>query len=302
MSFFDRFRKKTSQAPASDYDRLSALGDSPAGWDALSNETLKQLVIVKCVEYGVTQDVSRIPRLFALYGYAKTRLDTSQRMELLTQFAAMTEERMGQGHMGLMMFLAVDDDASICSTAAMSLAVLFDSHDGDELAGPTFVVRTLLSREKDPRTQGRALGGILLLGDKRLLPLLEDAWSRLSDDSRLELTRAKSGFVSEAMVEFWLRCLEGGCSEAVFGSVVAAIAKMPVIAQVPFVLDVQRVMPAYLDSENPMRVLRKRSFGEYLEEILPRLDALEESESDPKLIPKIYEVWQNPEQFRGIIG
>ena len=302
MSLFDRSRKNKNQAAISDYKRLSALGDSPDAWDGLKDEDLKRLVIMKCTEYGVIQDASQIPGLFALYRYAKTRLDTSQRMKLLLQFGAMVEEQMGQGHMGLMMFLAVDDDASICSTAAMSLAVLFDSHDGDELAGPTFVVRTLLSRETDLQSQGQALRGILLLGDKRLLPLLEDAGSRITDDSRQELARAKSGIVSEAMVEFWLRCLEDGCSESVFGSVVAAIAKLPVIAQVPFVLDVQRVMPAYRDSENPMQVLRKRSFGEYLEEIRPRLDALEKIETDPKLIPKIYEIWQNPEQFRGIIG
>ena len=41
-----------------------------------------------------------------------------------------------------------------------------------------------------------------------------------------------------------------------FGSVVAAIAKLPVIAQVPFVIDAERVLPAYRDSENPMRLIR----------------------------------------------
>ncbi len=57
----------------------------------------------------------------------------------------------------------------------------------------------------------------------------------------LRLSRARSGLVTEAMVEFWLRCLENGCSESVFGSVVAAIDNMPAIAGVPFVQDVERV-------------------------------------------------------------
>jgi hypothetical protein len=82
---------------------------------------------------------------------------------------------------------------------------------------------------------------------------------------------------------------------------VAAIAKMPVIAQVPFVLDIERLFPAYAGGE-PMRPLRRTSFSDYLEEIRPRLEALEEEESEPKLIPKIYEIWENPEQFRGIVG
>lgn len=301
MGLFDRFKKK-KEVSASDYDRMSALGDNPDAWSALDDEVLKHLVIIKCIEYGVTQDVSRISRLFALYGYAKTRLDTSERMQLLTQFSKMTEEQQGQGHMGLMMFLAAEDDPAICSTAAMSLSVLFDPQDGDTLAGPQFVVRTLLNHEKNSALQGQALGGVLLLGDKRLLPLLENAWSKLSDDARLGLSQAKSGFVSEGMVEFWLGCLENGCSEAVFGSVVAAIAKMPAIAQVPFVLDVQRVLPAYEDSENPMLIIRQTSFGDYLDEIRPRLEALEAEEAEPKVIPKIFEIWENPERFRGRIG
>src|SRR5437899_663396 len=79
-----------------------------------------------------------------LYRHAMTRLDTAERMELLTEFSAMNEERKGQGHMGLMMFLVADEDPAIRSTAAMSLAVLFDPQEGDVLAGPRFVVKTLL--------------------------------------------------------------------------------------------------------------------------------------------------------------
>jgi len=301
MGFLDRSKGK-QKAPSDGYARMSAAGDNPDVWGSLSDEELRQVVIVKCFEYGVSQDGARIPGLFELYRHAMTRLDTAERMELLTEFSAMTEERKGQGHMGLMMFLVADEDPAIRSTAAMSLAVLFDPQEGDVLAGPRFVVKTLLNQQEDAERQGDALRGILLLGDKRLLPLLEDAWKKLSDNARLALTRAKSGFVNEGTVEFWVRCLENGCSESVFGSVVAAIAKLPVIAQVPFVIDAERVLPAYRDSENPMRLIRRISFGDYLKEIRPRLEALEAQESEPKVIPSIYEVWENPDEFKGIIG
>lgn len=293
--------KKKDKPPASEYERMSELGDDPETWQGLGDEELKQMVILKCIEYGITQDASRIPMLFALYQHAMGRLDVSERAQLLTQFSAMTEEQKGQGHMGLMMFLVAESDASIRSSAAMSLAVLFQPEASDVLSGPKFVVAQLL-REDKTEDQGAALGGILLLGDKRLLPLLEDTWSRLSDDARLGLTWAKSGNVFEAMVEFWLRCLEKGCSEAVFGSVVAAIAKMPAITQTPFVLDVQRVLPVYNDSRNPVQLIRKVSFRDYLREIRPRLEALEAKESEPKVIPKIYEIWENPGRFRAVLG
>jgi hypothetical protein len=300
MGLFDRFKKKKSAA-TSDYERLSALGDDPDVWEDLDDDELKQTILIKCIEYGMSQDGSRIPLLFALYRHAVTQLDVSDRLEMLTEFSRSTEEQHGKGHMGLMMFLAVDDNPAMQSSAALSLSVLYDPEDGDELAGPAFVVRTLLNRESDPESQGVGLGGVLLLGDKRVMPLLEEAWEQLSEEAQLAMTNAKSGIVSEGIVEFWLNCLESGCSESVFGSVVAAIAKMPVIAQVPFVIDIERLFPAYAGGE-PMRPLRRTAFADYLEEIRPRLKALEDEELEPKLIPKIYEVWENPEPFRGLIG
>jgi hypothetical protein len=301
MGLFHR-SKKDMPAREKGYDEYSALGDSPDAWDDLSDEELKQVVLVKCIEYGVSQDGARIKQLFGLYQYAVERLDLSDRMKLLNQYSAMTEERKGEGHMGLMMFLVVDSSAAIQSTAAMSLAVLYEPEDGDMLSGPKFVVSSLLNQQSSSSEQGETLCGILLLGDKRLLPILEDAWSKLSDEARLGLTRARSGFVTEGMVEFWLRCLEKGCSESVYGSVVAAIAKLPGVAQAPFVLDVERLFPAYLDSEHAMRVLRKTTFGDYLLEISPRLRALEQKESEPKLIPMIFEMWKNPDKIREIVG
>ncbi len=301
MGLLNRLRKPQKKEPL-DYELSSKLGETPEAWAKLDTTTLKQVLTVKCIEYGVSQDANRIPNLFALYRHAVDRLTKEDRMELVTQFSALTEERGGEGHMGLMMFMAGDHEASIVSTAALSLSVLFPPQDGNPLSGPEFVVQTLLRPGQDPSTQGAALGGVLLLGDKRLLPLLGAAWDKLTDEARLALSKSKSGFVAEALVEFWIGCLEKGCSESVFGSVVAAIAKLPAITQVPFVVDVERVFPAYADLENTMRMIRRTSFSDYLEEIRPRLEKLEAEESEPALIPHIYEIWEDPDSFRGRIG
>lgn len=301
MGFFDRFRKPQKQERP-DYELSSNLGDTPDAWATLDTTTLKQVLTVKCIEYGVSQDTTRIPKLLALYRHAVQRLTKEERLELATQFSTLTEERGGEGHMGLMMFMAGDHEPSVVSTAAMSLSVLFPTEEGKPLSGPEFVVRTLMRPDHDDATTGAALGGILLLGDKRLLPLLGAAWDKLSDEARLALSKSKSGFVAEALVEFWIGCLEKGCSESVFGSVVAAIAKLPAITQMPFVVDIERVFPAYADRENPMRMIRRTTFSDYLEEIRPRLEKLEAEESEPALIPHIYEIWENPDRFRGRIG
>jgi hypothetical protein len=299
MGFFDRF--KTPKPEMDGCQHLSALGDDPDAWAGLDDDELKQVIAIKFIEYGATQDGSRIPGLFALYRHAMEFLDLDARREMLTEFCEMIEQHEGLGHMGLMMFLAANTDPSIRSSAALSLSVLYDPGDGDELAGPRFVIDTLVNHDGGAPGQGAALGGVLLLGDKRIMPLLAEVWDELSEEAQLEMTAAKSGFVSEGVIEFWLGRLESGCSEAVFGSAVAAIAKMPVIAQVPYVLDIERSLPAYAGGE-PMKLLRRSSFAAYLEEIRPRLEVLEAEESEPKVIPRIYEIWRDPESFRGMVG
>ena len=299
MAFFNRFKKQKPEMD--DCEHLSTLGDDPDAWDGLDDDDLKQVVSLKFIEYGASQDGSRIPGLFELYRYSMRRLDVDERREMLTEFSGMIEQHDGLGHMGLMMFLAADTDPGIRSSAALSLSVLFAPEDGDELAGPRFVIRTLVNHDGGAAGQGAALGGVLLLGDKRIMPLLAEIWDELSEEAQLEMTAAKSGFVSEGVIEFWLDRLEAGCSEAVFGSAVAAIAKMPVITQVPYVLDMERLLPAYAGGE-PMKLLRRTSFPDYLEEIRPRLEALAARESLPKLIPRIFQFWDDPEAYRGLVG
>jgi hypothetical protein len=299
MAFFNRFKKQKPEMD--DCEHLSTLGDDPDAWIGLDDDELKQVVSVKFIKYGATQDGSRIAGLFALYRYSMQRLDVGERREMLTEFSEMIEQHEGLGHMALMMFLSADTDPGIRSSAALSLSVLFDPEDGDELAGPRFVINTLVHHDGGAPGQGAALGGVLLLGDKRIMPLLAEVWDELSEEAQLEMTAAKSGFVSEGVIEFWLDRLEAGCSEAVFGSAVAAIAKMPVISQIPYVLDMERLLPAYAGGE-PMKLLRRTSFADYLAEIRPRLEALMAKESKPKVIPRIFQFWKEPEAFRGMVG
>jgi hypothetical protein len=91
-----------------DCGHLSALGDDPDAWIDLDDDELKQVLSVKFIEYGATQDGSRIAGLFALYRHAIARLDVAERREMLTEFSEMIEQHEGLGHMGLMMSLAAD--------------------------------------------------------------------------------------------------------------------------------------------------------------------------------------------------
>ena len=68
----------------SDCKHLSGLGDNPTAWDDLEDDELKQVIAVKSIEYGATQDGARIAGLFALYRYAMGRLDRAERIASTT--------------------------------------------------------------------------------------------------------------------------------------------------------------------------------------------------------------------------
>ncbi len=59
MGFFKRFKKRQPEAD-DDCQHLSALGDDEHAWDGLDDDQLKQILSVKFIEYGATQDGSRI--------------------------------------------------------------------------------------------------------------------------------------------------------------------------------------------------------------------------------------------------
>lgn len=63
----------------------------------------------------------------------------------------------------------------------------------------------------------------------------------------------------------------------------------------------ERFAPRKLTPQT-MKLLRRTTFADYLEKIRPRLEALEAVESKPKVIPRIFELWKDPEAFRGMVG
>ena len=252
---------------------------------------IKQITFEACLAHGTEH--TPIRRLIELYKLTMQSLDTSERMQILKGLILSVEEKDGLGHMSLSVFLTTESDYEIISTAAMSLAVLFPIKDGDELSGPKYVANTLLNYEDNPKEQGAQLAGLILLGDKRVLPLLKDTWLKISPAAQLEATRAKSSYMTEAAIDFWLWCIENCDNENIVGSAVATLAKMPSIAAAPFVFDSERIFPSYSAPEAPIRILNKTLLTDYLKKIDPHLKYLISKESEPKVIPMIYDYWQS---------
>ncbi len=62
--------------------------------------------------------------------------------------------------------------------------------------------------------------------------------------------------------------------------------------------------PALWDAldEAALRQVLAIKFLDYLDVIRPRLEALEAEESEPKVIPRIFEMWEDPEASLGACG
>ena len=115
--------------------------------------------------------------------------------------------RQGQGFEALLPFILVDPDPQVVANAALKTAVLFPARHTDHLEGPRFVAHLARGREH-PRRCGAILGGLMLLGDERLTPLIHDTWDCLPPESRIEAASRRSPFVFQAHVLLLIDLLE----------------------------------------------------------------------------------------------
>ena len=113
----------------------------------------------------------------------------------------------GHGFEALLPFIVVDPDPQVVANAALKTAVLFPARHSDHLEGPRFVARLTRGREH-PKRCGAILGGLMLLGDERLTPLIHETWDCLPPESRIEAASRRSPFVFRAHVLLLIDLLE----------------------------------------------------------------------------------------------
>jgi hypothetical protein len=254
-------------------------------------ETLKR--------YGATFDGAMIIELFKFYRRYLGMANVGRRQQLLTRMT----EYISNGHsahaIALLCFISADTDGQITSGAALDLAMVMAPDKADPLTGPKFVAfhgcggaRAKLGKPASD-DEGDVAAGLLLLGDMRLLPLLEEIWERLTPGARLRMIRRRSNLVTAAMVEFLLRRLEADQSEEYFGELGAALHNLPEIAShlpMAVVMDIRRNfgLPA---GKEPMELLSRETLAEAFTRIRPRLEALIARESEPKVLPNVLATW-----------
>lgn len=276
--------------------RLFAMEAEWSGLNLAETEFVLEEAL-KC--YGSIADASQVRNLFAFYRRYLGMADVGRRQGLLTRITEFVSDGRQNRYLALLCFLNADTDGQIISGAALDVAMVMPQESGDPLTGPKHValhscggMRAKMGRPGSD-DEGYAAAGLLLLGDMRLLPLLEEIWERLTPEARRRMVQRRSNLVSALMVEFLLRRLEADKAEEYFGELGAALHNLPEIAaQLPIsaVMDIRRNfgLPA---GKEPMELLGRETLAEAFARIRPRLEALIARESEPKVLPAALAAW-----------
>ena len=252
---------------------------------------------LKC--YGSVADASQIRTLFAFYRRYLGMADVTRRQALLTRITEFVSEGRQNRYLALLCFLNADTDGQIISGAALDISMVMPMDAGDPLTGPKHVATHgcggLRAKMGGPRSddEGHAAAGLLLLGDMRLLPMLEEIWERLSPTARVRMVQRRSNLASALAVEFLLRRLEADKDEEYHGELGAFLFNLPEIASnqpINALLDIRRNfgLPA---GQEPMELAGKESMEEAFTRFGPRLKALVDRETEPKVLASAYAAW-----------
>jgi hypothetical protein len=277
--------------------RLFANENEWAGLSLVETEFVLEETL-KC--YGSTFDGAMILELFKFYRRYLGMADVGRRQQLLTRMTEFLSNGQQHRSIALLCFISADTDGQITSGAALDLAMVMPADKGDPLTGPKFAafhgcggVRAKLGKPGSD-DEGDVAAGLLLLGDMRLLPLLEEIWERLTPEGRRRMVLRRSNLVSALMIEFLLRRLEADKEEEYFGELGAALHNLPAIAaQQPInaVLDIRRNF-GLPPGKEPMELLSHEDIPTAFARFRPRLQALIDRESGPiKVLNATISVW-----------
>ena len=284
MGMLDRLMHRRTELP----DDIWQFLKTPASAERLKDDALKQLVRVAAVTYGETNNKMMVPGLKGIYELFVTRVEPGERAELCSELHEVIESG-ATSVTALLPFLDMDADSGVVSTAAFGFALLY-APAGDPMAGP----KVLLSGVLDGSTEcpGGVLGGLLLLGDRRVNTLV---WDR-KDELPIELVDValdcQRGSLSYPLVDFLLSWLEerpGGEDDGLFGILASGLALCRETHAPARVTDAERIFPSA--PKDAAQVKQRWSLAEFTDLTAPRLLALEAGEIEQRVMRRVFRAW-----------
>src|ERR1700676_3209632 len=219
----------------------------------MQTRTSDSPVIAALVKYAQVRDTSSFDAAIDVYiAWGKT-VHSQDRLLLCQAMNDAIKSHQGHGFEALLPFIVVDPDPQVVANAALKTAVLFPARHTDHLEGPRFVAHLTRGREH-PKRCGAILGGLMLLGDERLTPLIHDTWDGLLPESRIEAASRRSPFVFRAHVLLLIDLLEEEPDDCVRFAIADTLGKLASRAQKVGVIDDERVLPGLGANAGPVLV------------------------------------------------
>ncbi len=269
----------------------------PSLWSRIDRSHFDQCVVELCQRYTSRegQDEQTLASFDAMYSRALADLSPRERSNLIDRVASSLPVGIDAINT-LVLFVLAEPDPGTAATAVIYMAHLAPLATDDPLSGLTMLVRLYDHAQTSEDARIGIFRGVLLLGDRRVRPILTHMWEGLGRHGKDQALHAKSGVIYASTAEFLLDRLDKDSDEGMFGLLAAALYRLPEeSAEGPrpgYVVDAERRFPSsFRDGQPTVTLLNEWTIAEYGARLAPHMRKLAQRESEPKVLPHVMAVW-----------
>jgi hypothetical protein len=267
----------------------------PERWPRASIDELEELLVRCLLGYGKspktdpTQYVSQIYR--AYFG----RSPVSRRLMLAHRVCCAVDS--GEtGTWALLPFIWEEDSSQVIAAAAMQAALCTLPPDPAKPTSGAVLVADMALNARHLTNEARVaiLCGVIQLGDPALLRDLDCVWRALPAHAGASLVGGTPGTIQAGVINFlidWLEDLQATGDEDSFGSVAAALARIPLDHSTAVVYLTERNFPTCEHRDRPLRVIGEWTLREYALVIEPRLRSLAAGKNPDQVLTEVLRIW-----------
>jgi Tfp pilus assembly protein PilF len=270
---------------------------TPHLWSGVARSNLERYAVQLCALYAAHAEPNASVRASfdAMYSRLLEDLSPIERGRIIDEVCASLPVGIAAVNT-LALFVHAEPDPGVAATAVINIAHVAPLSGDDPLSGLSMLTSLYEHEHTSETVRISVFSGLLLLGDRRVLPILDRLWGLLGRQGRRRVLYAKSGVAYASTVDFLLDRLGKERDEGLFGSLAAALCRLPeetAQGRHPgYVVDVARRLPSsFLESEPTLTLLDACPIEVYGARIAPRLKELAREESEPKVLPMVMAAW-----------
>jgi hypothetical protein len=195
---------------------------SPEIWAGLDSNDRLEILFRACLYYGQHPDPEWLAKLERFYHHCIVEMPEELRMDACYALSQQINALPERPYLALIPFIELETHNQVIGNAALLLATLFPAPPEAPMAGPQWLADRMLKSADSgvlPLECAGVLHGLMMLKDRRLIPLWHQVWNRLNDDGRHQVLRANfhtPATPGAPLIEFHLQLLEMGLPPLLF--------------------------------------------------------------------------------------